>query len=261
MRSAAKMRARLAQGRYAMGSFVCELRTPAVAGFLAAEDFDFLLVDTEHGLFDPAEVGRHIDAARAAGLCPLVRVSTGDRTEIMRVLDAGAEGIMVPMVRTVEDARRAVAHSKYPPLGQRGAHFARPHNDFSPPADLAAYMAKANEELFTILQVETLEAAACVDELAALDGVDMLYIGPGDLSIALGHPGQVDHPEVLDIVERMAAACKTHGKLAGSHFNDTRHLPALAQRGVQVFGFGAVVRMLAVGVQQQAAAARQALEV
>lgn len=253
------MRQKLQAGKRAMGSFVCELRSPAVAGLLAREGFDFILVDTEHGIFDPREVEAHIAAARAAGLCSLVRVSTTDRAEIMRVLDAGAEGIMVPMVRSLDDARRAVAHSKYPPLGQRGAHFARPHNDFSPPTDTAAYMAEANKSLLTVLQIETLEAAEIVDELAALDGVDMLYIGPGDLSIALGHPGQVNHPDVLAVVERMVQACRAHGKLAGSHFNDTAHLPALAERGVQVYGFGAVVRMLAVGVADQAAAARQAL--
>jgi 4-hydroxy-2-oxoheptanedioate aldolase len=259
MHRAQAMRKKLADGGHAMGSFVCELRTPAVAGFLAREGFDFLLVDTEHGIFDPREVETHIAAAKAAGLCSLVRVSTTDRTEIMRVLDAGAEGIMVPMVRSLEDARRAVAHSKYPPLGQRGAHFARPHTDFGPPADPAAYMAEANKSLLTVVQIETLEAAHLVDELAAVDGVDMLYIGPGDLSIALGHPGQVDHPAVLEVVERMVHSCRRHGKLAASHFNNTDHLPALAERGVQVYGFGAVVRMLAVGVAGQAAAARKAL--
>ena len=259
MKGARAMRRRLDEGKRAMGSFVCELRSPAVAGFLAREGFDFLLVDTEHGIFDPREVEAHIAAARNAGLCPLVRVSTADRAEVMRALDAGAEGIMVPMVRSLDDAREAVAHSKYPPLGQRGAHFARPHVDFSPPADAGAYMDEANRALLTVLQIETLEAAEIVDELAALEGVDMLYIGPGDLSIALGHPGQVDHPEVLEVVGRMVRACREHGKLAGSHFNDTAHLAALAELGVQVYGFGAVVRMLAAGVAGQAAAARQAL--
>ena len=260
MELAGQLRQRLAAGHTALGSFVGEFRTPAIATLMGQVDLDFLLVDTEHGSLNPEDVAGHIVAAKSAGLTPWVRVSTVDRTEITRVLDAGAEGIMVPMVRSVEDARKAVAVSKYPPRGQRGAHFLRPHNNYQPPTDIGAYMNQANARLFTILQVETLEAAAQVDELAAVEGVDMLYIGPGDLSIAMGYPGQVGHPQVLEVVERMAQSCMAHGKFAGSHCNDPAMVAELVGRGIQVIGLGAVLRMLQVGMELVTAQARQGLK-
>ena len=98
-----KLRQRMAAGHTALGTFVVELRTPAVARFLQQGDFDFMLIDTEHGQFDAGEVGAHINAGKRWGVCPLVRVSAPDRGEIMRALDGGAEGVMVPMCQSLED--------------------------------------------------------------------------------------------------------------------------------------------------------------
>jgi 2-keto-3-deoxy-L-rhamnonate aldolase RhmA len=199
-----------------------------------------------------------IQAGKQAGICPLVRVPGPEQAEIKRALDAGAEGVMVPMCRTLAEVRQAVASSKYPPLGGRGAHFARPHTDFVAPADAAAFMDSANRSLLTIVQVETGEAAGIVEQIAAVPGVDMLYIGPGDLSIALGHAGDITHPEVMEVVDRTCRACATHGKIAGCHFATAQVLPDLRARGVRFVGYGAEIRMLRDGVER---AGRAALEV
>jgi 2-dehydro-3-deoxyglucarate aldolase/4-hydroxy-2-oxoheptanedioate aldolase len=142
---------------------VVELRTPTVARFLQQGGFDIMLIDTEHGQFDPSEVSAQICAGKRWGVCPLVRVSGPERGEIMRALDDGADGIMVPMCDSADDAERVVEFSKYPPIGQRGAHFARPHTEFSPPDDLGAYMEGENRELLTIVQIETSAAVERVD--------------------------------------------------------------------------------------------------
>lgn len=259
MESAAKLRQRIADGHFAMGTFLVELRTPAVVRFLAQSEYDFMLVDNEHGYWNPLDIAQQIDAAKRWNICPFVRVSGTDRGEIMRALDAGAEGVMVPMVRTIADVERIVEFSKYPPLGQRGAHFARPHNGFTPPKDTQRYMQDANRELLTIVQIETREAVDQIDEIAAVPGVDMLYLGPGDLSVALGVPGQVEDSRVIEVAERIVAACKRHEKIAGSHFVSTEMLKKLDACGMQLGGFGAAVRMLQFGIGEMAQRARSVL--
>ena len=259
MEAAKKLRQRIGQGHFAMGTFVVELRTPAVVRFLAQSDFDFMLVDNEHGYWNPLDIAQQIDAAKRWGICSLVRVSSADRGEIMRALDAGAEGVMVPMVRTMEDVERIVEYSKYPPLGQRGAHFARPHSGFTPPEDARCYMEDANEQLLTIVQIETQEAVDRIDEIAAVPGVDVLYLGPGDLSVAIGIPGQVEDPRVIEVAERIVRACEQHGKIAGSHFVNASMLEKVHACGMQLGGFGAAVRMLQFGIEEMAQRARSVL--
>ncbi|MEW6753147.1 MAG: aldolase/citrate lyase family protein [Candidatus Latescibacterota bacterium] len=259
MKLVTDLRDHIAQGRVALGTFVVELRTPAVARILRQGGFDFMLVDTEHGCYDPATVAALIQAGKQAGICPLVRVPGPEQAEIKRVLDAGALGIMVPMCRTLEEVQQAVASSKYPPLGRRGAHFARPHTEFVAPADAAEFMGRANRSLLTIVQIETGEAAELVDSIAAMDGVDLLYVGPGDLSIALGHAGDITHPAVMAVVERTCRACAAHGKIAGCHFATPQVLPELRALGVRLVGYGAVIRMLRDGVERAGQAALRAL--
>ena len=259
MEAAERLRQRIGAGNFAMGTFIVELRTPDIVRFLAQSKYDFILVDNEHGYWNPLDIAQHIDAAKRWDICSLVRVSSADRGEIMRALDAGAEGVMVPMVRTVEDVERIVEYSKYPPLGQRGAHFARPHSAFTPPEDIRRYMDNTNEQHLTIVQIETQEAVDRIDEIAAVPGVDALYLGPGDLSVALGIPGQVEDPRILEVAERIVAACKEHGKIAGSHFVSTSMLEKIRARGMQLGGFGAAVRMLQFGVEEMAQRARSVL--
>ena len=190
MELAENLRARIAAGHIVMGTFVAELSAPAVAMILQQNDFDFMLVDTEHGCFDPAAVAQLILAGKEAGLCPLVRVPGPDQAEIKRVLDAGAEGIMVPMSQSLEDVQQVVNHSKYPPLGQRGAHFVRPHTRYMNPEDIADFMAEANRNLLTMVQIETRAAAELVDEIAAVEGVDTLLIGSRSGRTGLSRTGQ-----------------------------------------------------------------------
>ena len=120
-------------------------------------------------------------------------------------------------------------------------------------------MDNTNEQHLTIVQIETQEAVDRIDEIAAVPGVDALYLGPGDLSVALGIPGQVEDPRILEVAERIVAACKEHGKIAGSHFVSTSMLEKIRACGMQLGGFGAAVRMLQFGVEEMAQRARSVL--
>ena len=255
-----QLRQRLAAGEKALGTFVAELNTAIVPPVLKQNGFDFMLIDTEHGCFNPAEVANLIQLGKRAELCPLVRVPSPDRAEIKRVLDAGAEGVMIPMSASLDDVRETVANSKYPPIGQRGAHLLRPHTDYVAPADAGEFMQEANDNLLTIVQIETEAALELCEEIAAMEGVDMLYVGPSDLSIALGHPMKGDHPDVLNAVERVGKACRAGGKIAGSHLGAVSIVPELVARDVQFLGFSSIERMLTMGVAEVGSQLRANIE-
>jgi 2-keto-3-deoxy-L-rhamnonate aldolase RhmA len=145
---------------------------------------------------------------------PMVRVPTTQYHLISRVLDVGARGIMVPMVESVEQARLIVQSAKYPPVGRRGAAFGVAHDDYAG-GDVGEKLRTANEEILLIAQIETVAGVECVEQLAAVDGIDVLWIGHFDLTNSMGIPAQFEHPTYLDAVKRVVAACNAHGKAAG----------------------------------------------
>lgn len=261
MKLAQKLRKHISGGDFGLGTFVVEIYSPAIAQFLSDAEFQFMLVDNEHGYWNPLDIARQIDSAKRWNICPMIRVSGPDRGEIMRALDAGVEAVMIPMVKSLRDLELCVEFSKYPPLGQRGVHFARPHSHFSSPPDLNNYMNENNESLLTIIQIETIEAVESLDEFAAMPGIDALYIGPGDLSVALGVPGQADHPKVVNVIEKLVEVCKQNGKLAGCHSTSPSMLGELRKLGIEFSALGAEVRMLQAGINQAGQEARRHLNI
>jgi 2-keto-3-deoxy-L-rhamnonate aldolase RhmA len=166
--------------------------------------FDFVLIDTEHGPSDMGELEHHVRAADSAGIRSLVRVSGADSADILRALDAGANGIVVPHVTSAADVRCAVARTRYPPNGRRslalstraGRHGTRP---------VAEHVA-AGADVLLIAQLEDAEALGQLPEILDTDGLAGVFIGPADLSASLGRPGQLDHPVVSGAIERITAA-------------------------------------------------------
>lgn len=175
--------------------------------------FDWAVIDLEHGMGGTESLLVQMQAADTTPMQPVVRVAWNEPWQIKRVLDLGPYGVMVPMVNTAAEARKAVAAMRYPPAGMRGL------TTLSRPADFAAsfpdYFRRANEELMTIVQVETQQAVENAAEMAAVDGVDCLFIGPMDLSLGMGLMGQFDHPKFRECVARVVAACKKAKKAAG----------------------------------------------
>lgn len=198
-------RARLRSTDFLLGTWVTML-DPVATELLAGSGFDFLVADGEHGPLDTAHLVATLIASRAAGVPILARVGANEPVRIMHALDSGASGVVIPQVRTVADAERAVAWCRYPPVGLRGI---APRRASEYGRRTAAYLAAANELVTCCIQVETREAMGDLDAILSVRGVDALLVGPNDLSAALGHTGDLTHPEVEEaialVVERAAA--------------------------------------------------------
>jgi 2-keto-3-deoxy-L-rhamnonate aldolase RhmA len=217
------MRESLRSGEAVVGTWV-SLAEPAVAELLAP-DFEFVVLDTEHTpntLETVANCARAVDAAPGDAL-PIARVAWNDPVRIKRILDLGVGGVMVPMVETPDEAEAAVAACRYPPDGIRGMAAARAH-DYGRSFD--EYVERANDDVLTILQVETEEGLSNVEEIAAVDGVDALFVGPADLSANLGVLGEWESDAFVDGVERIVTAAQDAGTPVGTLGVDVDQLRA-----------------------------------
>lgn len=209
-----KMKKLLAEKTFAVGSLVNSF-DPSVIEVMAAADLDFVFIDTEHGPFDNETLVGFIRTCELVGFTPVVRIGDMTHKEIQRVTDAGAQAIVVPGVKYPEDFRRLVDLAKFPPLGNRGFAPVRSsgygHKEWAK-AGVPATMAGSNERLLLLPQCETVESLECIEEVVEIDGIDGIFIGPYDLSIAMGIPGQFDNPDFVAAMERIRTACVSRGK-------------------------------------------------
>ncbi|WP_018237616.1 HpcH/HpaI aldolase/citrate lyase family protein [Ensifer sp. BR816] len=185
---------------------------PSTAEALGYCGFDFLVVDMEHV---PIEVSDLAGILRAIGCTPaeaVVRLAWNDQVLVKRALDAGARTVMLPFVQTAEEAREAASYTRYPPEGVRGVAAVHRGSKFGTIPD---YLKRANSEICTIVQLETPEAIERLPEIAAVDGIDAVFVGPGDLSAAMGHIGNIAHPKVQALIEKAAASARSAGKPIG----------------------------------------------
>jgi 4-hydroxy-2-oxoheptanedioate aldolase len=185
---------------------------PSTAEALGYCGFDFLVVDMEHV---PIEVSDLAGILRAIGCTPadaVVRLAWNDQVLVKRVLDAGAQTVMLPFVQTADEAKAAASYTRYPPQGVRGVAAVHRGSKFGRVPD---YLKIANSQVCTIVQLETPEAIERLPEIAAVDGIDALFVGPGDLSAAMGHIGNIAHPEVQALIEKAAKDARAAGKPIG----------------------------------------------
>jgi 2-dehydro-3-deoxyglucarate aldolase/4-hydroxy-2-oxoheptanedioate aldolase len=190
-----------------------EFCTPGLARLAANAGAEFIIYDMEHTGWSIETVRNLIASGDGAAIVPFVRVPATQYHFIARVLDVGAMGIMVPMVGDAAQAEMIVQAAKYPPVGQRGAAFHMAHDGYVG-GDVSAKIRTANEELVLIAQIENRPGLDNVERIAAVDGIDILWIGQFDLSNFLGIPGQFEHPTFIDALQRVVAACERHGKTA-----------------------------------------------
>lgn len=207
------LRGRLAGGDTALGTFVFEFGTSGIGRLAARAGAEFVVYDLEHSAFD-WHVLRTLCATTSPLAVPLARVSTADRSYVCRALDQGCGGIMVPMVDGAATAEAIVAWSHYPPAGTRGAMFGSAHDDYALP-DPARTMAAADDTTLVIAQIETADGLANADAIAAVDGVDVLWLGQFDLTASLGIPGQFDHPRFRAACRAVVESAERYGKTAG----------------------------------------------
>jgi 2-keto-3-deoxy-L-rhamnonate aldolase RhmA len=208
-----KLRDALLGNRPTAGAWI-QIGHPAAAEVLAGAGFDWVCVDMEHGAIDLETAAGLFRTLAAFDTVAVGRLPANDPVWIHRVLDAGAQGLVVPMVNTAEEAQRAVREAKYPPEGVRGFGYSRA-NAYG--ADFTRYVRDANENVPVIVQIEHERAVANLEAIAAVRGVDGLFIGPYDLSGSMGLTGQFEHPRVRAALERFLSVCRGAGKAAGMH--------------------------------------------
>ncbi len=231
------IRERLAGGGHAFGPMVLEFFTPGIAAISAVAGADFILYDMEHSGADIPMLKAQCAAARGLGVAPLVRVPTGDYHFVARALDAGVEGVMVPMVETEEAAKAIAAAAHYPPVGRRGAAFGIAHDGYRG-GDPREKIAEANARTLVIAQIETRTGLDNVEKIAAVDGIDVVWVGHFDLTNFLGIPGEFDNPVYLAALDRVLAAAKANGKAAGFMAVDETWAKAYFERGFRAIAYG-----------------------
>ena len=201
--------------RTSFGTFF-ELGGRGAMEALSRAGVDYVIIDTEHGCLSVETTADMIVAAERGGLLPYVRIGDIRRPNVLRMLDVGARGLIVPNIRSADEVRRLVEYAKFPPLGNRGYCPTRTTgwgaDEWS--KDVFGYMEECNRRCKLIPQCETREALEQIEEIAAIDGVDGIFIGPCDLSIALGIPLAFDSPVLLAACERVLAACRRYGREA-----------------------------------------------
>lgn len=205
-----RFRERLLAGETLFGT-ILNLPSASVAEILAAAEFDWLFIDMEHGAIGTSALLSILQTIDRDIAC-IVRVPALDVTPIKRALDLGAAGVMVPQVETAAQAAEAVRLARYAPAGDRGFGLARAHGyGFK----VSEYLARANDEIAVIVQVEHARAVENVEAIAAVPGLDAVFIGPYDLSASLGHPGEIEHPAVVAALERVTQVCRGAGMTLG----------------------------------------------
>ena len=209
------LKEKLLKGEKCIGTFYVMGGSTAVEA-LSYADMDFMIIDTEHGPYDIESSQEFIRTAKLSGMTPCARVKDHSRTSILKMLDIGAEALIIPCIETVEEVKKIVQYGKYFPLGRRGVALGRAagfgYKPFATENGLTGYFETCNRETMLIPQCETLGVLENIEEIAQIEGVDGIFIGPYDLSVALGKPGQFGDAEFKNAVDRVNKAVHAAGK-------------------------------------------------
>ncbi|MEW6614423.1 MAG: aldolase/citrate lyase family protein [Thermodesulfobacteriota bacterium] len=218
-----------------IGSWIT-IGNPYIAEIMARSGFDWLTVDMEHSAITLHQAQQIIQVIELCGVPPLVRVEENNANIIKRVMDAGAYGVIVPMVNTQEDAIKAVNAVKYPPVGTRGVGLARAQGYG---LEFEEYKEWVNKESIVIVQIEHIEAVNNLEKILSVDGINAFIVGPYDLSGSLGKPGEFDHPEVRKALNRIMEVAKKYGAVSGFHIipPDAKHVLKKIEEGYRFIAF------------------------
>lgn len=233
----------LQAGKCQLGAGWSQFRSPDVARILAAAGFDWAFIDAEHGGFDIEAIRESCVLADLAGITPVVRVADLQYSLIARTLDCGAHGIILPRVESPDLLSRAVSWMKFPPEGTRGYGLGGPQLGYRS-HNFADVIANVNASTLVVLQIETRRAFEARDELLSVPGVDAVLIGPADLSISLGVPGEFQHASMVEAIEAIRNACQRHGVAPGIHMRSLAHAKFWIEHGMQFVSCGNEVSFL-----------------
>ena len=235
-----ELKDKLAAGEKPLGTFfnigdVSSMEALTYAGL------DFVIIDTEHGHYDTMAMGDLISAAEKGGLTPLVRIADVTHKEIQRAADNGARGLIVPCLRTMDEMVKLVDLAKYQPVGNRGFIMGRGSgfgNEEWATQGLPKYMEVSNDRLMVLPQCETVECLEIIEDVVAMEGIDGIFIGPFDLSITMGIPGEFDHPDFLAALTRIREACKAAGKPCFIYANEAKDTRLRFEQGFDAVATG-----------------------
>jgi 2-keto-3-deoxy-L-rhamnonate aldolase RhmA len=242
-----RFRQALLEGAPTFGAWM-QMAHPAPAEIFGRLGYDWICVDLEHGAIDIESMANIFRAVEAHGSVPVARLPYADTIWIKRTLDAGARGLIVPMVNSAEIARQAIRQAKYPPLGERGFGYSRANLHGM---DFAEYIKDANCEIAIVMQVEHRDGISEIDSILEVDGVDGAFIGPLDLSGSFGKTGELDCLEMTEALAKFRRSCKAHGKAAGMHIvhPDAVNIEAALQDGYSMIALGLDNVFLAAGAR------------
>jgi len=231
------LRRRMAGGDPVHGVMVFEAFTPGVAKIAELAGAEFVLYDLEHTGLSLETLRMLVATCRGLGVTPLCRVPRGEYHLLAPALDVGAHGVMIPMVESAGQARAIVDSTRYPPAGRRGAAFGFAHDDYDT-GDVKAKIRRLNDRTIVIAQIETERGLENVEEIAAVKGIDVLWVGHFDLTNFLGIPADFSHPRYLQAIRRIVAAAKAHDKGLGFMAGDARSFKAYGKMGFNVLAAG-----------------------
>lgn len=231
------------QGKVTAGTWVFEFNTPGIARLLASAGVDFIIYDQEHSGFGIDTIRNLLAQTRALNLAGLVRPPANEYNLIAPILDAGASGVIVPNVQTASEAKKVTDACRYTPRGHRGAAFSVAHDDFRA-GDVAAKMQAANDAMICCLLIESAKAVENLDEILAVEGVDLIWMGFLDLSLSLGIPGQYAHPRFQEAVDHILQTCKSRRKPVGVMANDPEQAKEYVRKGYRCICYGGDIWLL-----------------
>lgn len=237
---------RLREGEVLHGCWL-NLGSLVSAEIVGRSGFDWLLIDLEHGAGDVHTMYHQLQVLAASPATPIVRIDDVRRPKVQQILDSGASGIMFPQIKSLQEAEDAVRMMRYPPAGIRGTAKMVRATGFG--SDFDTYKASLEETLVGVVQIENLESLGHLDTIAGLKGVDVLFVGPSDLTVAMGIAGQITHPDYLNVVKKVAAAAKTAGKACGVLLLDVEHYDLYYELGYRFIASGADATFVVKGAQ------------
>jgi 4-hydroxy-2-oxoheptanedioate aldolase len=225
----------LADGKTVFGPF-CKILDPAIVELAALAGFDFVIIDMEHGPYSIETAQQMVRAAEARGITSVVRVTENSETSILRVLDIGARSVQVPQISTAEDAEKVVSSSLFYPKGERGMCRYVRAGDYTA-VDKAEHFGTTNESILTIIHIEGVKGLENLPSILKCDGIDVIFLGPYDLSQSCGVPGQVHHEKVVKRMEEAVALARKSGKVVGTFVETVEDAKKWEKIGVQYISY------------------------
>ena len=227
------LKERLNNGEKLLGCMVGLFDSPDMAVILKEAGYDYFFVDSEHGYIDHSKMSAMVTVAKSIGMPVIIRVPQPDREVILKYMEMGASGLLLPNTETVEQAKKLVEYSKYAPLGNRGVALLKAHASYRS-VKAEDYMRSSNEETILLVQIESPEGVKNLDEILSVDGIDGAFVGPNDLSQSMGMMGQYDRKEFQDALEYIIETAKNHGKYSGIHMGNPTAVKNWADKGMSL---------------------------